>query len=246
MKITKEMDCNAFFSGGAGMFLQYHDVIKPVYLYVIIKMLISKESYGLPLFILENMSDLSIMEWYTRRRYINPLKQLDFNNMLNNNELDELLKDILKEDETLYKLAPPLNIQKMLFSARQQHLSFPIFVYNEYYDKHIEEDCNRCLQGFHFTYVYGDIEECLKKCDQNFTYIFSNIELMKKATKNLAGSCSHILLAENYRYNYIDNMKTLKYDLKELAKKYPFARLGTTSVMDMNDVVISLINMKII
>ena len=75
LKINKEMDCNAFFSGGAGMFLQYHDVIKPVYLYVIIKMLISKESYGLPLFILENMSDLSIMEWYTRRRYINPLKQ---------------------------------------------------------------------------------------------------------------------------------------------------------------------------
>jgi hypothetical protein len=242
--LNKELNCNAYFSGGGGMFIQYHDVVKPVYLYAIVKMLISKQSYGLPSFILGNMSNLSLVEWYTRRRYINPFQQLDFNHSIPKENLDKLLKDVLASDSSIYKLAPALNIQRMLDSAKHEHLSFPVFIYSEYYDKNIEEDCKSSLHGYSFTYTYGDLKESLAKCDQNFTYIFSDIELMKNACKILAGTCSHILMASDYRYNYSDNMKHFKYDLRELAKEYPYARTGVFSVMDMNAVVASLIKLK--
>lgn len=244
MDLSKEIDSNTFFSGGAGMFIQYHDIIKPVYLYTIMKMIMTDASYGLPLFILKNMSDFSLVEWYTRRRYINPLKQLDFRNALKSEDLDNLLNDIIQHDDSLYKLSPSMNIQIMLEVAKQQHFSFPIFIYSENYEPYIETDCKHILTGFQFTYVHGDLKECLKKCDQNFTYIFSNVELVKNAAKILSGNCSHIIVANDYRYNYIDNMNHFKYDLNNLSKEYPYARISTFSVMNMNSIVESLIALK--
>ena len=67
-------DTNIFFSGGAGMFIQYHDIIKPVYLYTIVKMIITKESFGLPIDIIKDFSIISIIEWYINRRFKNPIK----------------------------------------------------------------------------------------------------------------------------------------------------------------------------
>ena len=244
MDIVKEMNCNAFFSGGGGMFIQYHDVIKPVYLYTIVKMLITGESYGLPLFIIKNMNKLSLVEWYIKRRYINPLKQLDFQNVIDESDLNNLLKNILKNDESIYKLAPTMNIQIMIDVAKQQHMSFPLYIYSEEYDPFIESDCKKIMKGFSFIYVYGDLEQSLKKCDQNFTYIFSNIELAKNASKILTGQCSHIVIANDYRYNYMDNMKTLKYNLSELSKEYPYVRMGTFSVMNIDSIAKSLIALK--
>ena len=56
MPESKNFDTNVLFSGGAGMFLQYHDIVKPVYLYAIIKMIAVKESFGLPIDIIKDMS----------------------------------------------------------------------------------------------------------------------------------------------------------------------------------------------
>ena len=46
---NNNFNTNELFAGGAGMFIQYHDIIKPVYLYAIVKMIATKNSFGLPI-----------------------------------------------------------------------------------------------------------------------------------------------------------------------------------------------------
>ena len=74
----KGFDTNALFAGGAGMFLQYYDVVKPIYLYAILSIMLSNTDPGLPVDILYSMSPVSLVEWYIKRRYINPIKSLDW------------------------------------------------------------------------------------------------------------------------------------------------------------------------
>ena len=241
----KPFDTNVFFSGGAGMFIQYHDVIKPVYLYSIAKMILTNESFGLPAYILRNMSVLSLIEWYIKRRYRNPLQCLDFSHKIDKSELDNLLQGILLSDNSIYDLSPTLNIERILHVYRQQHMSFPIYVYSENEEPYINEDCKKIFNGIKFNYLSGDLRKAINKCDQNFTYIFSDIELVKNASEILMGTCSHILLTSEYRYNYIDNCKTFKYNLNDLSMSHPFIRIGTTLAMDPNQLALSFANLNV-
>ena len=229
----KNIETGNFFVGGEGMFIQYHDILKPVYLYAVMKMIITNETFGVPVNIIEDFSIASIIEWYKNRRYKNPIQQLDIEHKTDESILNQILSQVLSNDSSIYKLAPPLNIERMFSVYRSQHLSFPVFVYSENYEPGIEEDIKSILTGVDYKYVYGDLEECIKKCDQNFTYIFSDIELVKSAANILHGTYSHVLLARDYRYNYIDNYKNFKYNLEDLMRKHPFIRLGTTTAMDI-------------
>ena len=239
----RQFDTNLFFSGGAGMFVQYHDIIKPAYLYAIAKMIITKESFGLPVDIIKNFSFISIIEWYMNRRFKNPLQCLDFNHIIDPKELDDLMYHILLNDDSIYKFSPALNVQRMLSVYRQQHMSFPIYVYSENEEPYIKEDCKSVFQGITFKYLHGDLKSAIQSCDQNFTYIFSDIELVKEVSNILTGTCSHILLAHEYRYNYIDNGKTLKYNLKDLATSHPFIRIGLTNAIDVKRLATSFTNL---
>lgn len=232
MDIGKPLNTSALFSGGAGMFIQYHDIVKPAYLFAILKMIITKEDYGIPINIISNLSILSLTEWYLKRRYINPLKCLDYNKKLNDVDLFNILQKTLKEDSSIYKLAPGLNIKEMLSVYHSQHMNFPIYIYSETEEPYIEKDCKDLFSGISVKYFFGDLEKCIKKCDDNFTYIFSNIDLVENAAQILTGTCSHILLARDYRYNYINNCKTFKKNLNQLAKDHPFIRVGTTLATD--------------
>lgn len=233
MDASKTLDTNVFFSGGAGMFLQYHDVIKPVWLYAIMNMIVKHEDYGLPLNIIEKFSVRSILEWYMNRRYQNPLRQLDWAHRINPNDLNTLMQIILK-DESIYRLAPLLNIERMIEVYHKQHMSFPIYIYSENEEPYIKTDCMNSFHGIQVKYLYGDLKNAIQKCDQNFTYIFSNIDLVKNAAEILKGTCSHILLARDFRYNYRDNFKTFKHDLENIMTSNPFVRIGTTLTMDLN------------
>ena len=224
----KLFDTNIFFSGGAGMFLQYHDIVKPVYLYAIIKMILTKTSLGLPIEIVDRMSIFSLIEWYIKRRYINPLRCLDYRKILDGEELDNLLFKIITSDTSLYKISPGLNIRLMLDMYKKHHMSFPVYVYSENEEPYILEDCKRIFPGISIRYLYGDLKTAVTKCDQNFTYILSNIELVKDLCKILTGTCSHVLLAREYRYNYKDHCQTFKYNLYDLVQAHPFVRIGTT------------------
>lgn len=228
------MDTNNFFVGGAGMFIQYHDVIKPAYFYALMRMIISGHTYGVPTDIVSDLSLGSMIEWYKSRRYINPLKQLDIEHKTDDKVLNDILSDVLSKDESIYSLSPLLNIGRMFSVYTSQHLSFPIYVYSEQYERGIENDCKSIFNGIKYEYVHGDLKECiLNNCDQNFTYIFSDIELTKSSADILTGSYSHILQSTDYRYNYKDSYKNMKYDLEGMMFKHPFIRIGTTSSFDM-------------
>lgn len=231
----KPFDTNVFFSGGAGMFLQYHDIVKPVYLYAMLKMMVTQETFGLPTYILQNMSILSLVEWYIKRRYKNPLQCLDFKHCIDKEELDKILQEILITDESIYKLCPSLNISKLLHVYRTQHMMFPIYVYSEYDEPFIKNDLRETFRGIECHYFFGDLKQAISRCDQNFTYIFSDIEMVKSASEILMGTCSHVLLANEYRYNYIDNCKTFKYNLMDMMTAHPFIRIGTTLAMDPHE-----------
>lgn len=242
---NKPFNTDAYFSGGAGIFIEYHDIVKPVYLYAIIKMILTKESFGLPIEIISNMSILSIIEWYVNRRWRNPLKCLDYANIIEINKLDDLLQSMILNDTSLYDISPPLNIERILSVYNKQHMSFPIYIYSEKEEPYIKEDCKKVFSGITIKYVFGDLKESIKKCDQNFTYIFSNIELAKNAAEILLGTCSHILVAGDYRYNYIDNKNTFKYDLKELAVSHPYIRTSITQAVDMNKLAVDFSKLNI-
>lgn len=228
----RPFDTNVFFSGGAGMFIQYHDIVKPVYLYAIAKMIATQEGFGLPISIISRLSAPSIIEWYVKRRFKNPFQQLDYEHSVDPKQLDDFLKQYLQNDPSLYKIAAPLNIKQLFSVYRRGHMSFPVFIYTEEEEPYVKEDCKNVFSGVAIRYIYGDLKECIRKCEQNFTYIFSDIELAKRAAEILEGTCSHLLLASDYRYNYKDNCKNFKYDLGDLAKSHPYVRTGTTIAMD--------------
>ena len=240
--MTRPLDTNAFFSGGAGMFIQYHDVVKPVYFYAVLKLIRTNITHGLPLHLIKDLSIFSLIEWYLNRRYTNPLISLDPSSKLDHSSLHSLLNHILANDPSIYTVTPLLNIQHMLAVYRQQSLSFPIYIYSEEYDSNISKDIPSLFPGIKTTYCHGNIDKAIQQCDQNFTYIISDIELLPTMARILLGTCSHILIAKDYRYNYKDNRKTLKYNLKDISNEYPFIRTGITSVLDRNRLALAFLD----
>ena len=244
MTIQKSFDTNIFFSGGGGIFLQYFDVVRPIYLYALISMMMNDYTAGLPFHIIKDMSMLSLLEWYKNRHYVNPLKQLDYNHQGTDEELDAILEDVITTDDSLYRLAPVLSIARLINIYNQQHMNFSFFIYSEKENPFIKQDCDDLFLNIPHYYVYGDINEAVKKCNQNFSYIFSNIELLKKVLPTLSGKFANVLLSKDYRYNYKDFYRTPKYDMQEMVNDVPLVRLGFTQSMVVTDVLEGMKNIK--
>jgi hypothetical protein len=117
-------------------------------------------------------------------------------------------------------------------------MSFPIFIYSNEYEHYIETDITNIFSGLPVKYVYGDLRTAVSNCSQNFTYMISDIELFKKLADMLIGSYSHLILAHDYRYNFSDNHKTLKYNLYEMSKTHLYLRIQSFSVADLNELAI--------
>lgn len=222
------------------MFVQYHDVVKPTYLMAVIKLLTGKETYGLPIDSIRSLSILSLIEWYLRRRYRNPLRSVDFLRQFSDERVDEILTTILRSDDSLYRLAPVLNIQRLLSSYTKQRMTFPVYVYTEQEEPYVREDCKQLFPGVPVTYLHGDLEKALGHCSQNFTYMLSDITLLEKLAVLLTGTCSHLLLASDYRYNYKPRGQGPKINLGEMMENHPFIRLETSTVCDPMNLAISL------
>ena len=239
--LAKTFPTDVFFSGGSGMLIQYHDVIRPIYLGAIIKMIISKTSFGLPLDMISDMSIFSLAEWYLMRRYKNPLKCLDVSDILNMCDLDELLKQIMDSDKEIFSMMKIMNIGKIINVYRKQRMIFPFYVYSEDPNDFIKQDVAEIFSGINVKYVYGDLGDAIRNnCDDNYTYIFSDIEMVKKSAELLHGTCSHILLTSDFRYNYLDRHKTYKYELNRLSTDNPSVRIGTTKSTSINDIILNL------
>lgn len=238
-KSVETFDTNVVFSGGAGMFIQYHDIVKATYLTAIIKLMMSKKTYGLPLDIIRHMSIVSLVEWYVNRRYQNPLRVLDYQNQVEPAELDKLMKKIFQEDPSIYKYAPVLNINRLLSVYTRQHMNFPVYIYTKEEDENAAKDVETLFPGVPTTYLYGDLTKALARCDQNFTYMVSDFDLLLQLVELLNGTCSHLLIACDYRYNCKPD-GTLTYDLDEIAGKHPFLRIEPTFACTPTDLVASL------
>ena len=225
----KPFETDKLFTGGSGLFLQYFDVVKPIYFYAVMK-LVHGDSYGLPADIIKNMSLGQLFEWYKQRRSINPLYSLDYESIIPTDQLDDLLQ-YLMNDESLYRVTPLLNIRRFIQVYCNQHMVFPFYIYTEEENKYIRKDVDSIFGSIPHRYVYGDLSQATKKCRENFTYIFSDVELLNNAANTLHGTYSHILLAEDYRYNSFAGIP--KYALKDIMARHPFIRTGTTQVMSI-------------
>lgn len=234
MEINTKFDTNIFFSGGNGLFIQYHDIVKPVYLWATIKMILNKDKYNIPINILSHNKSLSLVEWYIKRRYQNPLICIDYLNKYQHTELDKMLFEILDADLSIYSMAPTMIVCKMLSVYKSQHMSFPIFIYSKEYEKNIEIDIGNTFPGLPVKYLYGDLETAVKNCDHNFTYMISDIQLFKELSDILINTYSHLILAHDYRYNYIDNNKTFKYNLFDISKNNLCFRVESFAAMDLH------------
>jgi len=221
------------FTGGAGLVIQFEDVVTPVYLFAIIKLILTNETFGIPIHLIKDMSILSIAEWYIKRNNQNPILDLDYKHQLSKNQADTLLYNILK-DKSIYDFSLPMNIKLLFEIYEYKKMNFPIYIYSQFNDPNIEY---YCLKHFPSTKIkIIDTIDIIKAIDSlssdNYTFILSDIELFKKAVEYLHGYHAHVLLAEEYKYNYIDNCRTPKYDITELMMNNPFVLTSLTSVLN--------------
>jgi hypothetical protein len=234
---TKSFDTGTFFSGGSGMFLQYDDIVQAIGLMVVFKLISGDNDYGLPIRPLRSMSPLSLIEWYLHRRYPNPIKTLDYLDRFTDDEADSIYRRILQEDDSLYRLAPPLNVQRLLSVYKRQSLNFPVYVYTKEDTPILRETCRDIFPGIPVKLVSGDLREATAECRHNCTFIVSDIEFLAKLTEVLDGTYSHIILAADYRYNYKPHYRNrFKYSLSEMMDSHNYLRIETTSVFDPTSV----------
>jgi hypothetical protein len=219
------METKKWFSGGGGFFIQYFDIIKPVYLTLINKLLMMKAQVPFALDMLSGWSQPSLSEWYLHRKHINPFIDLDVNDLVPKETLDSLLKQMLHEDPSLFELSPRMKFHEMMKMCTPLRLHFQLYVYSEEYFEGIDKDVKDTFSFLSPVYLHGDLDKALRKVDQNFTYIFSDIEMARNAAELLSGKMSHILISNDHRYNYTDNFETLKHQPEELMMKYPVCRV---------------------
>lgn len=215
-------DAGHTFYGGSSLFIEFHDIIKPVYLMAIIKLIMSDKKYrfGLPVEMIENFSLISIIEWYLNRSHINPLKLLDPARKATDEDLNSLLHKILDSDPKLYLTAPLLNAEKLISIIRLQKLGIPILVYSEQFEPNIEP----CLSTWSNTsYIYGPFEQVITKVPNNSSFIFSNIEYAKRLIDSVKfDTLGSIMIASDYYYNF-KNKGIYKYDfIDEMVKHQAF------------------------
>ena len=230
--IPKPFDTSRF-TGGAGLFIQFEDVVTPIYLFAMIKLILTEQSFGIPIHIIKDMSILSIAEWYIKRNNQNPILDLDYDHQLSKDHADELLYKIL-QDKSIYDYSPPMNI-KLFFEVYQyKKMNFPIYIYSQFKDPNIEYYCTKNFASIQLHFI--DTTDIIQAIDllskDNYTFILSNIHLFKQAVEHLHGKYAHVLIAEDYKYNYKDNCHVMLYDIVKLMIDNPFVATSATSVIN--------------
>lgn len=222
------------FAGGSGIVIEYHDAIKPVYLFALISIILNKKDYNLPIALIENFSFPSILEWYVNRPYYNPLKYLDYKHIGSDEDLDKLLLTILNDDTSVYKYTPHLNMVKILYGYSIKGMNVPIYFYSEYKEKGIEEDINNNFKELNIKYIYGPPSKICEIEAQNFSYIFSNIQHAEEFIKHHdPQKLSVITIANDFRYNYIKGGKGLN-DYRDLYTKINYMQMLNPSEFYMD------------
>lgn len=237
--MNEHNNIGAFFSGGGGFFIDYFDVVRPLYLFTVLDMIMNNLTFGLPVDIIKDMSCGAILEWYVKRRYVNPLKCLDFYNIINDKELDDCLDEYITRFP-IYRLCPDMNIHKMMDVYRNERMEIPVFIYTEKEYDFVKEDIHLSFPSINKLYLHGDLNTALERCAPNFTYIFSSIDRLKIACDHLKGTCAHILLSNEYRYNQAKINQPIESELYNMMISTPYLRIGTTSSIDLESMLMNM------
>lgn len=219
------------FFGGSALIIQYHDVLKPVYLTAIIKMMINKDlQFGLPFEIIKSFSLLSLIEWYKGRSFINPLKLLDPNHKATDEQLQQMLNIVLK-DHSVYKLSPLLDTIRLIIASEQNKLNVPLYIYSEQFEEGIDKDLY--YMQMNCKYIHEPIKTLIDKSPPNATYIFSNIDLLKESLELINPKKSaNFILASDYKYNFLNNQ--YKYNFSDILSKLfkPFIKINNINIFN--------------
>ena len=219
------------FYGGSALLVQYYDLIKPIYLMALLKALINKDlRFGLPFDHLEKFSLPSIIEAYINRAFINPFYLVDPGKRIKKEDLDKMLS-VITEDESLYTLAPPLETNKMISLISIQKLGIPVYYYSETYNNFIEREAK---QSFGINYLYGPIEEIVKKIPNNFSMIFSDITLAQRVFHSTPETTiGSIMIADDYQYNYTEKGEfKVDFNKEILNTNHIFMKVSGIQVID--------------
>ena len=213
------------FANSTCMFVEYHDIIKAPMFFLLFAIQNNE--------ILNKAFDLSeikicstiqeMLEWYINRKSRNifecfPLL-LDkdsipdgfFTDSLNN--YLEITNEIFIDHElaivpTIADLAVHNTIVKN------------IIIYNEVYNKNIEEDISNIFPES-VKFVWGDFKEILPQVNKDTTFIFSDINKLNiMAEMNLLNYRS-VILAQNFKYN-MNKDGTYKVNIEDLMNKFEF------------------------
>ena len=226
------------FFGGSALIVQYHDVLKPVYLTAIIKMLMNNDlQFGLPFDIIKSFSLLSLIEWYKGRSFINPIKLLDPKRKGTDEQLQQILSIVLK-DHSVYKLTPFLDTIRLIIASEQNKLDVPLYIYSEQFEEGIDRDLYHLQMNC--KYIHEPIKTLMEQTPPNATYIFSNIDLLKESLELIDPKKSaNFILVSDYKYNFSSNQ--YKYNFSDILSKSfkPFIIINNISIFNnlrvMND-----------
>ena len=213
------------FTNSTCMFVEYHDIIKAPMFFLLFAIQDNE--------ILNKAFDLSeikicgtvqeMLEWYINRKSRNifecfPLL-LDKDSIPDGFFTDSLNNYLEMTDEIFagHELAIVPTIAKL---AVHNTIVKNIIIYNEVYNKNIEEDIANIFPES-VKFVWGDFKEILPQINKDTTFIFSDMNKLNiMAEMNLLNYRS-VILAQNFKYN-INKDGTYKANIEDLMSKFEF------------------------
>ena len=169
------------------------------------------------------LSVSALLNEYFNRPYRNPLAGLVRDNrIIDFEQLDELLDSQVNSNEIFFNQNVDTNVVFMVGNLLANKLIQRLVIYypteNEFVKKDIESKF-----GDKAELVTGDLKQILLSLPQDTTYFFSDVNhvLLLEETKKI--NYSAIMLAADYRYNFLDDEKTkFIIDMDYLSKNYIF------------------------
>lgn len=198
---------DSVFMNSKSVFVEYIDLIRSPYFYILRGIANSKMSNINSVFDLSKIqgkSDIELIEYYYHRRHQNPLYDLakpgaDYD------KLDKIMDGTIERDGELLMYSPELNMVDAItiLMHTDSLLVKKVFIYYPYENQNIRSDVNT-LFGFNenIEFVTGDLDEVLKAVPEDSTYVFSDIMKIETLAKLEKLNLSSIVLPYEYGYNY--------------------------------------------
>lgn len=217
------MNMNIFYNCEA-IFIEYNDIIKAP-MATLLNVIKSNKKLGeiMDFSKINKLSSKGLLEWYVTRKHINPFEDLIKPGIPYDKEnIDGLLYNQLTCSKNFIDYSEPLLFMQTLKILMSREIVKKIFIYSPIKLPGLEEDVKLYLDK-DVTFLYGTLEDALKKVPNDSTYVLSDIEKV-----NILDDCGKlnmnaILVPYSYRYNYmLTNKVEVKVNFDKLLDKCVF------------------------